>query len=353
MKKSVLSIAMLSVVLLAGCSNEEGSIGSENNDLIKVELGTKAPTIVTKAAVIANTTWNNLEVSVWGLSKNTESDWMIANNISLFPEGGIVGTINETEGTINLGEQTYYYPAVSTNNYTFYGYYPSGEATLSNNQLVMTYTLTGVEDVLCGKAVAGTLQTTPSYEGYNALYFRKGGATPSIDFKHMLTRFTFGIIAGEENASTIYVDSIRLTNVKNQVTLIVADKMEADNEGVLTATGMVDGTAIFRLNNADGTYATPVTAQYTNGTDVLSMGESIMIPAGETAYNVEIYVRNEDSSYKQTIVKEIKLDGMATFAAGSSYKVVMTVYGEKTVEVSATLEAWNEVEEPVDLGDLN
>lgn len=365
MKKQTVSMVALSALLLAGCSGDE-IVNNNNSDLVKVELGTKAPAITTKAALF-NNNWENSVVSIWGLSKNTMEDWSVKEGVSLFPTGGVNGTVTagSPDCSITL-DGDYYYPAVGGENYSFYAYYPAGEAQLLNNQLIKPYTLTGAEDVLWGNAVADTLdkETANPFYGFSAKYFRKGGLTPNVNFEHMLTRFTFEVTGGDANSAMIVVDSIRILAVPNEVSLVVADKSSLNSDYKPTLT--VGGDAALWLCNADGARAS---LDVTHNT-AQQIGESLMVPASsllpvptepnkEQTYAIQIYLHSKraNSTYKDSPTKYLALlkneaGETLPFEAGNSYKVTMTVYGETEVTINTSLTEWKDGSS-VNIGELN
>ena len=84
-----------------------------------------------------------------------------------------------------------------------------------------------------------------------------------------------------------------------------------------------------------------------------SVGESIMVIPGEESYKLRLTLgfRNQDT---QTPVKPQEFDVLAssltggtsteatTFEAGKSYKVTIVIYGLEDVEITATLDAWED-----------
>lgn len=338
-------LMMLLPALIAGCSSNDEPISSNDNAPVKIEIGTQAPTLVTKAAV-ERTNWVGQEVVVWGLSKNAATNWLLGDGLhtSLFADGGVTGTIADGDA-INFS-QSYYYPD-GENAYTFYGYYPNEAATLVDNKVAVTYTLTGKEDILYGKEVAADVN---GKAGYNAAYFREDGAVaPTISFAHKLTRFTFEVKAGNEETirdeNQVQITSIRLLEAKNNVTLNIADKNNGTADGTLTVN---DGTGDFVLSDTDGTPASAVTATvFDPSSDVpgTKIGESIMAVAGEASYKAEITIKKVLDDTSETVTRTIKLVGDQAFVAGSSYRIKLTVYGFTEVTVSASLEEWQQGEE--------
>lgn len=389
MKKS-LFLAMAAVVLLSGCSKDDGGIsitekGNDlNSDAVEIHLGMNLPTIdvapKTRAVIEDGTNWNGLQVGIYALAKNdqvnsTELTW-INNDLSQRLLDNLTGTISSgSDPSINLGG-TYYYPMSQGMNYTFYGYYPRVETpTIADKTIVASYDISGQEDILWGRAVAETKTTDGvTYEGYNARYFRKntGTANPSIEFQHKLVRLNFKLKAGTEGGGTteaakVKVKSINVICQNRKVNLTVADKTKmnntADIENGELATTTISDDPVFVKDNPDVSYCLPLYQTYTsstsneiyagNPTDTpSSIGLPIMLPApglaitGETAYYVKIEL---EASAAQTLSTILPVSTTGGFLAGYQYDVTLIVNGLTDIKIDATLKAWQNGTNPDDV----
>lgn len=368
MKKS-LFLAMAAVALLSGCSKDDGGItidngngGADNNDSpVMIQLGSNLITSSTTQTRSSLTKWDNTEVGVLGLAKNTEltTIWDITSQNTTCALPNVKGTIAEAEGTtatkITFTDQ-YYYPLDNSINYSFYGYYPyiatdGGNTIAANNNIVtVTYNdFNGSQDILwgCVKATPknGATDAGNSYDGFNARYFRKTdakGTTPNIEFKHQLVRLQFKITQGEEDVTNLSVSSIKMINMPSVVSMIVADKATEANEGQITFT---PGNAEYLLSTGDGT--TPATSVAVANASSAAMGESIMLPAGTVDENgnlkakIKLTLNGTDIPESEiTITPPVAGSETTAFTAGYSYNVNLTIHGLKPIEVTATLAEW-------------
>lgn len=352
-------VLLLSAMMVACSSNDEPELN--DNKLVKIEIGTKAPSLQTKAAIGATggTAWIGSEIAVLGMSK-TATAWSFSDKTTLFNGGAVTGTIaagaSETEQAVTFASN-YYYPD-GDNQYTFYGYAPNANPELSNNVVTASYTLDGTQDILYAKAIAPELSN--AVNGYNANYFRTEGAvTPDLAFKHKLTRFTFEVFAGNQETvdNTDYqveIVSIKLVDATdaplNDRALLKIAELNAgtDTDGQLTGS-KVAANPVFTLkdmNGADATAVTPAVVYVENATGT-KMGESIMVlpNVDQKTFKVQVTIRKKMNTevtevYEETVERDITLAGNAAFAAGYSYNVKLTVYGFTKVDVTASLAEW-------------
>lgn len=262
----------------------------------------------------------------------------------------------------------HYYPTGNWHKYAFYGYYPKQETANiiydKNRVSVMFENLDGTTDIIYGKAED---LTTPY--AYSAYYFRQEGnedKVPTVAFAHKLMRLTFAIKPGgkdKEAAKTMGVTKVEVVKVPTKGTLILADKDAPANAGYINfdwndentlldlplkaktdATG--EGAGLEPEFEAyDATHAAK--ACWVKDNEV-NIGQGIMIPVPDYdtypdyKYQLKITLRNKDG---QDFEPEYPMDlniGEAQFAAGTSYKVTMTINGPKEIQLNATLENWLE-----------
>ena len=263
----------------------------------------------------------------------------------------------------------HYYPTGNWHKYAFYGYYPKQDAANiiydKKSVRVMFQNLDGTTDIIYGKAE--DLNTPYAYSAY---YFRQEGnedKVPTVAFAHKLMRLTFAIKPGgkdKEAAKTMGVTKVEVVKVPTKGTLVLADKDVPANAGSIN----------FDWNNKDDladlalkakTEATsteqkglePDFTAYdeTNAhkacwvkDDPVDIGQGIMIPVPDYEnnpnykYQLKITLINKDG---QTFEPEYPMDlntNGKEFAAGTSYKVTMTINGPKEIQLNATLEKWQE-----------
>ena len=266
----------------------------------------------------------------------------------------------------------HYYPTGNWHKYAFYGYYPKQDAANiiydKKSVSVMFEDLDGTTDIIYGKAE--DLNTPYAYSAY---YFRQEGnedKVPTVAFAHKLMRLTFAIQPGGKNkeaAKTMGVTKVEVVKVPTKGTLVLADKDVPANAGSINFDW--NNTADLALKAKTDATSTkqkglePDFTAYdeTNGTkacwvkdDPVDIGQGIMIPVPDYdnnpdyKYQLKITLINKDG---QTFEPEYPMDLNTNgneFAAGTSYKVTMTINGPKEIQLNATLEKWQEDNTTID-----
>lgn len=259
----------------------------------------------------------------------------------------------------------HYYPTGNWHKYAFYGYYPKQDAANiiydKKSVSVMFEDLDGTTDIIYGKAED---LTTPY--AYSAYYFRQEGnedKVPTVAFAHKLMRLTFAIKPGgkdKEAAKTMGVTKVEVVKVPTKGTLILADKDAPANAGYINFDWTTTADlALKAKTDATGTGAglEPEFTAYdtTNETkacwvkdDEVNIGQGIMIPVPDYdtnpdyKYQLKITLINKDGQvFEPEYPMDLNTNGKE-FAAGTSYKVTMTINGPKEIQLNATLEKWQE-----------
>lgn len=252
----------------------------------------------------------------------------------------------------------HYYPTGNWHKYAFYGYYPKQDAAniIYDNKSVsvMFEDLDGTTDIIYGKAED---LTTPY--AYSAYYFRQEGnedKVPTVAFAHKLMRLTFAIKPGgkdKEAAKTMGVTKVEVVKVPTKGTLILADKDAPANAGYINFDWTTTADlALKAKTEGTGEGLEPEFTAYdaTNETkacwvkdDEVNIGQGIMIPVPDyDKYQLKITLRNKDGQdFEPEYPMDLNTNGVE-FAAGTSYKVTMTINGPKEIQLNATLEKWLE-----------
>lgn len=140
---------------------------------------------------------------------------------------------------------TRFYPMGNWYTYTFYGYHPyqwnANNVKTTSEKVDVTIPIDGFTDVLWGRSFRptdGSTQTADKY-AYSGRYFRqyrkdnpKEAPTPTMVFKHALSRINFKVGRGDStaNSGSIYIRELKLLgNVPNSVDLNVATLGAAAN----------------------------------------------------------------------------------------------------------------------------
>lgn len=263
----------------------------------------------------------------------------------------------------------HYYPTGNWHKYAFYGYYPKQDAANiiydKKSVSVMFEDLDGTTDIIYGKAE--DLNTPYAYSAY---YFRQEGnedKVPTVAFAHKLMRLTFAIKPGgkdKEAAKTMGVTKVEVVKVPTKGTLVLADKDVPANAGSIN----------FDWNNKDDLAdlalkaKTEATSTEQKGLepdftaydetnehkacwvkdDEVNIGQGIMIPVPDYEnnpdykYQLKITLINKDGQvFEPEYPMDLNTNGNE-FAAGTSYKVTMTINGPKEIQLNATLEKWKE-----------
>lgn len=259
----------------------------------------------------------------------------------------------------------HYYPTGNWHKYAFYGYYPKQDAANiiydKKSVSVMFEDLDGTTDIIYGKAED---LTTPY--AYSAYYFRQEGnedKVPTVAFAHKLMRLTFAIKPGgkdKEAAKTMGVTKVEVVKVPTKGTLTLADKDAPANAGYINFDWTTTADlALKAKTDATGTGEglEPEFTAYdgTNETkacwvkdDEVNIGQGIMIPVPDYdtnpdyKYQLKITLINKDGQvFEPEYPMDLNTNGNE-FAAGTSYKVTMTINGPKEIQLNATLEKWQE-----------
>lgn len=437
--------AALAIVMMSSCSkdNDPGATSNPNPDessaKVALELGINVPnvSVSTRATgTVGGTTdetnlWNGQELYIVAYDKgtttptiDTETNEYIFNGLTFqapkqtwnptsgSADGGKKILILQNETTV---QAVYYNP---TGNMDFYGYHIDdiGGSTLDNATKTVTgITITGAEDLLGAKTKAVDATNYPApvaaediaafnaespVRGFSAWAARRN-IQPILDFKHLLTRFTFNVTAAKASAAEWYWDgdsfeqnmsqessssstavkvkSITAKDIKSGMQIVldgtdatktypyaesVAESATTDlllksrdangvmQDLVATAPTVYDEGEANKesWNNSDREYSTKT-----------PVGESLMLPAGGTSIQLVIELEQKvinttgldgtPIDYKTktgTVTTTLNYDdvknsaqqGLTAFTAGYSYNVSIKVYSFEAIDITAELTKW-------------
>ena len=375
MKKQLLFLSMAAVAALTSCSNDDApeapvdvpvgmsevpirlstgvqgtraSIESDGNGLFEVDgLG-----IYALARTVMQVNPAPLPISWAGDAPGTKTYGVLLENLEANAVKNEQGTLTNIEFADG---QTYYYPMGNWYTYGFYGYYPRTEnieATATSR--VANITITGKEDVIYGKAVSDEAYA------YSARYFRQEGnrdKVPAMQFEHKLMRLTFSAVPAPDieggssyvSALNMKVMGVRVQGVPVEGKLVVADYTNPENDGKLTFNW--DDTLAMRdleLLDANDQPLNP-DSYYMELSDSAPMekviGQGILLPVPEQGsgytYKVAVTLADRDGNvYECEYPQQLELSEGASFEAGKSYNVRMTINGPKVVAMTANLTQW-------------
>lgn len=397
MRKSIFFAAAFAGVLCS-CSQDEaiegGMASGAQEGLVPIEIGL--------AQVRADVTRGT--GTVGGL--DTENSWAGQSfNVYMFDQGTI-NVADDVEGVQIYNNQKFNAPATgeeglataadnsvkyypSNGEFDFVGYHTNGaegsntpQANAAGDGLELDITIDGSQDVMVADALLdeagqGGLGDVPYNRTYSAFSARHG-VTPTLTFKHQLSRLQFTIIGGNEGSCS-HVENgtemgVRVTSIKvkskNTGTLTIAkvgsdsrtgagaiawDDTEADLTLMQRAAGDADG-------NEDLVAMTEVLPTWNDETSVgneVAAGEALLV-APDNQYELtvtlvqNVVTENDPDGGVPTveektieITENIQLSGGedSSFEPGHSYNVKLTVYGLERIDINAALTKWEEGEE--------
>lgn len=352
--------AIAAIALLASCSNEVAfEAASVSEEQVEIVLTAAAPASVEARSSIESEGANNaFEATDMGFFMFAKGDvaWDPADATDIVWWDNVSGNaVKEGTAPDYTTKMTFsgitdfhkYYPVMSTQAYSFYAYYPrvATMTTASASQRVVSYTIDGSQDIIAGAAIC------PEATGYNAKYFRQPanqGKPVEMNLNHKLMRFQFNIKAGKNSAGQ-YTDAMKLTVKSIEIvetptlcTLIVADRDNAANNGTLTF-DWENGLQDLAVKNPNDATFVPVQVKEEMGTTPAKAGQAIMVPVPTTdtyKYKVRVVLTDEDNQEYVSVQ-----DLVATFAAGKSYNVNLTVFGPMEIVITPSLTPWVDSEE--------
>lgn len=398
--KKVLTLGSVCLLMLGGCSKEDGTTSSTpQHDLIeadpvKIELSSQTKELVsatTRAALEgdANISGVGNSLGIFGLARApqvwdspsnpyslTEWNWDDWNDYEA-NRACILKNVEAEKVSGNIvwkaAGAVFFYPITQVYAYDFYGYYPyKADNQLvyaaNNKKVSVQYEIDGTQDLLWGRA------TSTETDGYSARYFRQSSGRntdkPNIALQHLLTRLTFSVLPGAsytggndyEVAQDMVVEKVQILGAKNHLEVTIADWSDitpsttddlASRISPVSADDPVS-TEDFTLCDALGATATLdlATIDCTGTPTAKRLGESIMLyPEAQYMIHIELTMKNPNKwgAFDQTFVTEVPLyllPAGTAFEAGKSYNVTITVHGPRDISLQSTITDWVSVNGP-------
>lgn len=362
MKKNFWMLGFAAAALMVGCSNEDiessGTDITMGNSDVEIRLASSAGG--TRSSVESNEAglFEADGLGIYCLAKSlqdvnpneTPINW---NNGDELDFSVWMDNI-ETNAKLNADKtateliwkdgETRFYPVANWYTYRFYGYYPRVETvTRTESRIEAAMTIDGTQDVIWGRT------NNEDKDAYCAKYFRNAahaGEIPGIEFEHKLMRMTFSIVPGEgadgtiNAALTMGVKSIIVKDVPTQLSLVIADRNDAAEEGKVTF-DWYNNLADFPLLDANDQ---PLGEDHWVQETETTVGQGILLPVPaskeERIYTVQIVLKDKDG---HTFISEhpIELRQGTDYEAGKSYNVKMTINGPEVIVLNATLKPWD------------
>lgn len=401
MKKVYLFSAIAVMAAVTACTKEPVNNQPDPEEgPVPVQFGLASPaySVTTKSAGGLDA-WNNTTLYVFGYDRTAEDFAEASATTLIYNVGAEAATGTEASLTVqhdvseagdgSLMEPFYYEDGV---NYDFYGYHiddaavdktdPDGEpipvvvpedgTTVDGVDLTkgvyVKFHINGSQDLMTAKAdpavdVVGAAETVDPSRAYSA-YAARRGVQPTLTFQHQLARFKFQIRSGSLSGNTVKVDSIKILDQPADGYLKVVGL--AEKEQVITtftpaepAEALVD-FALMQKDDASGAMGklAPVTptdqwSEEEPATTSNQVGESIMIVPGGSSCTIRIKTSQEGvttsiPAQEYTIdAEQLTLEGQplgegAVFEAGKVYTITLVIYGPEEIEITATLDPWED-----------
>lgn len=262
-----------------------------------------------------------------------------------------------------IEKAVYYHPGNYP--YDFYAYYidnmevPSEQISRTDDSVSFPVEIDGSTDFMSAKAELTEeqlyRQDFTDEERFDIINYAYSAYTAALDihpvvyFKHLLTRLSFDIYPGREEANNVYIDSIKVLS-RTAATFTVAHKQDSrlglDFSGSDVRSPLwlaePDGTRL-----RPGTYHTDYTGDFSEASiydrDSVRVGGSLLV-APDTGYELHIYMTEIKNGVKsQPFEAMVELENSSgIFNPGEHYVVRLGIYGLYDVEFDAKLVPWTD-----------
>ncbi len=389
--KKLMFFAIAAAGLLTSCTSDENfesevsPLGQETvDDRVPIEIGIgKAASVKTRGTGtvggLKDSIWNKQIVNVFMFNKNTlnlthtdaNDPTPLYRDVEFYTPDGV-----HTNRAIDVTKAIKYYP--TTGRFDFWGYRIDDAERLDtihgiNNpkstRATLDFKIDGSQDVMVAHAIADT-STTIGKRAFSA-YSARNGVQPELTFKHLLSRLTFKIIAGNNDAmdptTGIFVDSISIKSKSTGKLTIAYTPEDAlakiENADTLIAkyiewNDTVAKKELFLKQRAahapgvrnDSLDLVKLVSIQPNSTTVgLPVGEALLV-APDASYDILVYMHQYKPTVEggQNIIRKVftapdvvKLES-GSFKPGYSYEVQIKLFGLSPIEITTTLKGWQD-----------
>lgn len=392
--KKHLFIALAAVGLLSSCSSEESvssSVPAPDNDALQeIRIGLSAGVTTKGTGTVGDTAsavsaWGGQKVNIFMLKKDTievatfEDREIYNNKLFIAPLTGASGIAQDSLLAIE------YYPIQG--NFDFWGYRLDSanvingayqQPVFEEEAIKIPFVIDGSQDVMAGKAIPSSADSIAAAGQPNRIYSAyaaRRDIQPNIVFNHLLTRFTFNVVAKDsitcDSVTGVYVTGISLVS-KNTGKLVAAyTPSYAESIGVnfsqIEWDDALDTLSVKqRRENAsvkDSLVAlervlpqwesTPSEGEEETKAIPTKVGEALLV-APQNEYRLIIHLQQDvkteaGADSKETIdytyVDKVKLSSGDGFKAGNSHQITITIYGLSDIKITTTLAKWEEGDE--------
>jgi hypothetical protein len=238
MKKYFMFVAVAAAGMLASCSSDSLTAGSDptieptQEERVPIQLAVSSPsvrantrgtgTVGSVETDAANNKWYGQTINAFMFVKGTltpatETDGTteLYNNAPMYTPGNAANVPDPTpkdkgEAMLTNGDIKYYPPL---GNFDFFGYHGddalTGAVDVSADPWVVPFTIDGTQDLMSTKASMtndeqtawNTAVAEEKRNNYYSAYAARKELQPTLQFDHLLSRLTFVIKAGNKNAA--------------------------------------------------------------------------------------------------------------------------------------------------------
>ena len=365
MKKVYLFPAIAVMAAMTACTKEPVNTTVPEDELVPVQFGLASPdySVTTKSTGGLNQ-WNNTTLYVYGFDR-AAADYSTPFIDNVSATAASTASISLTVINEETQESYYYEDGV---NYDFYGYHvddaatpeaatptpiivpeegitQESDGTALTKGVYIPFTINGSQDLMVAKAdpVADIVGTKLEDEGtarvYSA-YAARRDVHPTLEFKHQLARFKFQIKSGATSGDNVYVTSIKILDQKQKGYLRVV----GETQGIVEATNGNDPVDFALMEkDTDGsmkelTEVKPENTFVPGGTSceiaLETRAEGITTAIPEQTFTINA------SDLLKTGTEESA--GASSFEAGKYYTITIIIYGPEKIEITATLDEWED-----------
>lgn len=407
--KKMFFVSALAVGLLSACSNDDVAVAPSvpegpvaETGLVPVELSMRSPmSIVTRGMGTvggvgegdANNIWrgetlyfnmymketksgtDTLGVSFWENGIEGANDPIRVANFDNEPIAITTSIVGENAIVQGVGPK--YYPA-DASRHDFFAYRIDDAAVETAEtafglcpvlnteyneegdslQKSVKFRIDGSQDLMVGRA-----NSDATADCFSAKSAREGVPTPVIDMRHLLTRFSFEVVAGDETADGLEVQEIAVVSRCSGRMLVVWHPSQApasDLEKIIWDETVDTLVLMQRPVNEEGApeylqKLVPIDAvtltwndELDLAEDTIPVGEALMVEPNKPKYEVRVKTKQileggGTNIYWSAGTIEFADEGNAM--PGTSYKVLVKLYGLYGIELETSLTSWYEGED--------
>lgn len=320
--KTRIAMILSGLALLASCTQENENVPTSASDGV-ITLGVAGNGVMTRGVIntLEALSAEGTKVGIYGVktaitdvTNSVTSDWTATTE----PMANVqTTTIDKVTGAMDwLNPESYIYPkddASDKNSVKFFAYYPYAPTGTEGDNFVteasistapkLNFTLTGGMDLMWATPVLGS-RTQP---------------TSALKFNHKLTQLSFQLVDGEGifSASNGSVTSVTISSKTKGVMNL--ETGEIANWGTPTD-----------LNVYSGSMAVPTTP--------VPLNKTLMLQPEQASFTVTLKADGKGTEVEK--IAEIKPTSDATFMAGKSYVITLSLSGNVLVQLGASVVPW-------------